>query len=359
VSLPLSITGIGLITPLGHSAAASWDALLRGDSIDEHAKVSLADASAELRVVALARHAAAQAIAQAKWPSEKLQSPATALIVATSKGPVESWLAGNVSPAGLAEVASGVAAGLGLGTGPRLTISAACSSGLQALIRAAMMLQSGDAQRVLVVAAEASVHPLFVGSFQRLGVLPPAGFGCRPFDRNRRGFLMSDASAAICLELGGDAPIARVENFAMGADATHLTAGDPSGAVLQRLMKQVIGNGAEVDVVHAHGTGTIANDAIELNAIESVFAGHKNRQSIYSHKGALGHSLGAAGLVSIVINCLMHRDDVVPPNARLTEPLPTRWVRLEASAVNRKVGRSIALAAGFGGPVAVVSLVSG
>jgi 3-oxoacyl-[acyl-carrier-protein] synthase II len=359
VSLSFAITGTGLVTPLGHRVAENWDALLRGDSISDHAKVLLADAPAGPRVVGLARRAAAEAVQQAGWGNEELESPSTALIVATSKGPVEAWLEGDVQLAGLAAVASGVAAGLGLGMGPRLTVSAACSSGLQAVIRAAMMMSAGDARRVLVVGAEASVHPLFVGSFGRLGVLPPAGYGCRPFDRERKGFLMSDAAAAVCLEMRDGPAVARVENFAMGADATHLTGSDPSGAVLRRLLQRVIGDGAHVDVIHAHGTGTVANDAIELNAIESVFAGVENRPSLYSHKGAIGHSLGAAGLVSIVINCLMHREGVVPPNARLLQPLPTRRVALEAVALRRAVSRSVALAAGFGGPVAGISLVSG
>jgi 3-oxoacyl-[acyl-carrier-protein] synthase II len=359
VSRSLAITGIGLVTPLGYSAAATWDALLRGDAISDHAQALLPDSPPGPRVVALGRHAAAEAVQQSGWGNEELGSPLTALVVATSKGPVEAWLAGDVQLAGLAAVASGVAAGLGLSGGPRLTISAACSSGLQAVIRAAMMLEAGEAQRVLVVGAEASVHPLFISSFRRLGVLPPTGYGCRPFDRERKGFLMSDAAAALCMEITEEPAIARIENFAMGADATHLTGSEPTGVVMRGLLQRVVGKGMTLDVIHAHGTGTIANDAIELNAIESVLEGAPNRPSLYSHKGAIGHSLGAAGLVAIVINCLMHRDGVVPPNARLLKPLATRRVGLESVRRQRAVSRSVALAAGFGGPVAVVSLKSG
>jgi 3-oxoacyl-[acyl-carrier-protein] synthase II len=355
----VTITGVGLFTPLGRSAASTWELLIRGGSIREHTKLDILDAPGIPRVTALARHAATEAVHDAGWSRQFLESPSTALIVATSKGPVEEWLVGNVGLDGIAGVAGGIAAGLEMGNGPRLTISAACSSGLHAIIRAALMLQSGEADRVLVVGAEASVHPLFVGSFRRLGVLPPEGYGCRPFDVARKGFLMSDASAAICLERNATAPLVHVDGFAMGADATHITGTDPSGAALRRLLKQVIDCGNPIEVVHGHGTGTIANDAIELSAIDDAVAGMRARPSLYSHKGAIGHSLGAAGLVSIAINCLMHRNGIIPPNVNLNDPLPARNVDLRSSPISRQVDRSIAIAAGFGGPVAVVALASG
>jgi 3-oxoacyl-[acyl-carrier-protein] synthase II len=354
----VSITGVGLVTPVGPSAPATWAALLRGESITDHAKVSLPDAPPGPRVTALARHAAAEAVHEARWSREVLESPSTALIVATSKGPVEEWLKGNLDSDGLAGVASGIAAGLQMGYGPRLTVSAACSSGLHGLIRAAMMLRSEEVDRVLVIGAEASVHPLFIGSFQRLGVLPRGGYGCRPFDRMRRGFLMSDAAAAVCLERSDGPAIARLEHFAMGADATHITASDPSGAGLQRLLKQMIGSGGQVDLIHGHGTGTVANDAIELNTIEIALQASRSRPALYSHKGAIGHSLGAAGMVSVALSCLMHRDGIVPPNVNLRNPLPAQRVELSAMMTKRPIFRSLALAAGFGGPMAVVSLLS-
>jgi 3-oxoacyl-[acyl-carrier-protein] synthase II len=358
VSSAITITGIGLITPLGSSAAQTWDSLFSGDSIRDHAKISLPDAPSVSRIVTLARHAATEAIREAGWDADCLESPCTALIVATSKGPVEEWLDGKLDLDGIAGVATGVAAGLGMGSGPRLTVSAACSSGLHAMIRAVMMLRSGEVDRALVVGAEASVHPLFVGSFRRLGVLAPEGYGCRPFDSERKGFLMSDAAAAICLERGDIPGIARIERFAMGADATHITGSDPSGGVLRRLLREVI-DGRPIDLVHGHATGTVANDVMELNAIDSSLDESRNRPAVYSHKGALGHSLGASGMVALALNCLMHRHEMVPPNANLKHPLPARHVELHSIATRRSISRSVALAAGFGGPIGVVSMVSG
>jgi len=228
---------------------------------------------------------------------------------------------------------------------------------LLALIREVLMIKGGKAKRVLVVAAEAPVHVLFIGSFRRLGVLAKAGEGCRPFDQNRSGFLMSEASAAVCLEAAGDGEVGGVviERMAMGADATHLIMGDDCGQTLRGLIEDVI-DGRAVELIHAHGTGTVANDAMELRASEEcVEAVGGMRPAIYSHKGALGHSLGAAGLVSGVINRMCHQKGRVPPG--LGERfMPMRSVEMNQGATRRKVQRSLAIAAGFGGAMGVIGL---
>jgi 3-oxoacyl-(acyl-carrier-protein) synthase len=229
------------------------------------------------------------------------------------------------------------------------------------LARGALLIRCGEASQVLVVAAEASVHPLFLGSFQRLGVLAKRGEGCRPFDRSRTGFYMSDAAAAVLLEATEDGDDAagtiRVDHFALGGDATHLTGGDPHLSTLRHLLARVV-DGTTVDLVHAHGTGTPTNDEAELAAIESVLGPHAASPALYSHKGALGHSLGAAGLLSVVVNCQAHATGVVPPNAQTRDPLPVARVGLSREVVRRSIRRSVAIAAGFGGATAVVSLVS-
>lgn len=317
----------------------------------------------------------------------------SALVVGTSKGPVETWLtaptrepsgsaaghlthpvaapppnpppqiayapaAGRLRDYGIGQTATRIAEHLQFATAPRRVLSAACASGLYALVTAAMMLRAGEAKRALVVGVESSLHPLFRGCFQRLGVLPPPGVGCRPFDRRRAGFLMSEAAAAVCLERvhGSPGPGVYLDHFAVGGAAGHLTSGDLEGAALRYLLKRVI-DGRAVDLVHAHATATIAHDPLELAAIEETVIGG-SRPIVYSHKGALGHSLGAAGLVSIVLNCVAHTEGRVPPNVNTTDQLPTSRVRISRDAVSRPIRRSLATASGFGGPTAVVSLVS-
>jgi 3-oxoacyl-[acyl-carrier-protein] synthase II len=227
------------------------------------------------------------------------------------------------------------------------------------------MIRSGEAQRVLVIGAEASVHELFVGSSQRLGVGAPPGMRCRPFDENRKGFLTSEAGAAVCLEKvepnsaddGDEDERVILENFAIGGDGLHLTGLDPQGQTLGRLMSDVL-DGRAVDLVHAHGTGTVQNDEVELSVIEKCIAAVGGRRPIlYSHKGALGHTLGAAGVVSVVLNCIIHRKGMIPPSLA-SAPMTMNNVRLSVMGEMARIRRSIAMAAGFGGAVGLLSLIS-
>jgi 3-oxoacyl-(acyl-carrier-protein) synthase len=148
--------------------------------------------------------------------------------------------------------------------------------------------------------------------------------------------------------------VARVDRFAIASDAMTITASDPSGEVLRRVLRRVV-DGRPVDLVHAHGTGTQANDPVEAAAIATECAEVDMAPAIYSHKAALGHSLGASGLVSVVLNCTMHQRGLVLGNVRTVHPI-SALVAAHPRAV--RIRRSICLAAGFGGPVACVSLVS-
>jgi 3-oxoacyl-[acyl-carrier-protein] synthase II len=356
------ITGIGLLTPLGASADETWCSLLNRNFIRDHSRAKLTVDDGPPRAAQLAIAAAREAIAHAAWNGSELSDAETALVIGTSKGPVESWIGDGarvVEPAslsyGLAELATVIGGAVGHGAGPRSTLSAACSSGLHALIHATLLLRSGVARRALVVSVEASVHPLFISSFKRLGVLPAEGIGCRPFDLTRDGFLLSEAAAALCLENDpANQALARIDEIAIGGDAAHLTGADPAGRTLREMLRRVV-DGRGVDLVHAHATGTKQNDPIELAAIEATIAKHSD-PLVYSHKGALGHSLGAAGLVAVVLNCLMHQAGQVPPNVQTHQPLPTH-LTISRNTEKRCIHRSIALAAGFGGAVAAVSLV--
>jgi 3-oxoacyl-[acyl-carrier-protein] synthase II len=364
------ITGIGLVTSLGHSADETWRALLAGRAIVDHTRVNLAEPAECSRVSRLALRTAREALAHAGWDERAMRDNETALIIGTSKGTIEDWTtAGRIGSCdGLSEIASDVARRCNFRNGPRLTLSAACASGLHALIRATMMIRSGDIKRALVIAAEASVNPLFIASFRRLGILAPEGHGCRPFDQNRKGFLISEGAAAVCLECASEenagGVLARVDRFTVANDATHLTASDPNATALRYALKNTIAENP-IDVIHAHGTATEMNDATELAVLEETLhqaqpfmAGQfeQTRPILYSHKGALGHSLGASGLISIALNALMHHHNVVPGNIRTTNPLHRNELALCQSPLQREIKRSLAIAAGFGGALGVVSL---
>jgi 3-oxoacyl-[acyl-carrier-protein] synthase II len=376
------LASIGLVTPLGAGAAATWAALCAGGAIgDEVGRVKTETETQGDRVSTLGRLAARQAMAGSGW--QACSGERTGLVLGTSKGPVDRWLESHsrdltalpstsdnqegrsrvemVRPPllGLHTVCDDVALSVGLGDGPRLTVSAACASGLVALIRGVMMLRDGMADRVLIVASESSLHPMFLASFRRLGVWAPDGEPVRPMDCRRSGFRISEAAAAVCLERRQPrAGEVSIDGFGLGGDAHHLTGVDPAGRALEACLRRAIG-GRPVDLVHAHATGTGLNDPIELSAIErSLSASQDGQPLVYSHKAALGHSLGAAGLVSVVLNCLMHAHGRAPGNIHTQSPLPAERLRIARGAVDARITRSVAIAAGFGGATAAVSLIS-
>lgn len=370
--------------------------MVDGAAIDDHARAPIASTPNVDRVTMLGLTAAREAIARAGWPRDHFCTVRTALVVGTSKGPVDDWieawqgrLGGTNQPdtrtrrpghdmaappstsdkpldsfpqlrseIGLHTVAAGIRRAIHPGIGPVLTVSCACATGIAALIRGILMLRDGSADRVVVVATESSLHPLFLGSFRRLGVLAAPGEPVRPLDQRRSGFLISEAAAAMCLERGHPQPgDILIDRFAMGADATHLTGIDPQGRTIRSCLNQVQ-TGQPMDLVHAHATGTQLNDPIELAAIDDLAAATARRLIVYSHKAAIGHSLGAAGLISVVLNCMMHRDGIVPGNINTHQPLTSKQTTIDRAVVRQPIRRSIAMAAGFGGAAAAISLVS-
>jgi 3-oxoacyl-[acyl-carrier-protein] synthase II len=386
-----SITGLGLITPLGGDCNETFQSLIAGRFITQNSRAKF-DGEQGGNVNELALAAARQAMQQAgwnEWPED------AAIIVGTSKGDIESWIAAidqieHYRPAdypwedrfGLGDLAAYLANELVAPNSIRLTYSAACASGLHALARASMMIQFGEVRRALVVAAESSLHELFQGCFDRLGVLAPPGEPCRPFDLNRRGFHISQAAAAVVIEANAqqdNGGIASINHLSLAGDATHITGSDPAGSTLRRILQSALKAGVP-DLIHAHGTGTEANDAVELAAIADVSSSDsKPLPVVYSHKAALGHSLGASGLVSVVLNCLMHQHGTIPGNVCtlmpiLAERTPIHAVPLQGkdrhptcstppptsdNACYVKLRRSLVLAGGFGGATAVVGLRHG
>ena len=357
------IAGTGLMTVQGLGVAENWQNLLAGRVLHETGIVPLDRDHALPRVSQLAVCAAEEAHIAVGSPS--LNDGRTALVVGTSKGPIEDWidtLDGRRPPnvtLGLARIAADVAAALGHGQGPRLTLAGACASGLLALIRAADLIRQGTCDQALVVAAEASTHRLFQANFQRLGVVATNEEGCRPFDTARRGFLLAEAASAVFLsrKLIGVGPCVMVDRACHLADATHLTGPDPRATALRRLLSEL--GPIPVDLVHAHGTGTLQNDAAELPAIIDAF--DHSHPAVFSHKHAIGHTQGAAGLIGVVLNVEMHRQAVILGNANTASPMAEsakRQIAIDRTAKTSAVTQSVVIAAGFGGTLAAVRLAT-
>ena len=342
----LVIAGVGCVTPLGVGLDATWHALLDGQFLIEPGHVPIAR-DRRPRVEQIALLAAREAIADADVRN-------AILYVGTSKGPADQWLADDDAGLfGLATFAESLACDLRI-FGDRRTFSAACASGLHALAGAAFRMRHDGVDRAVVVAAESSMNGIWSQTFKRLGVLARPGEPCRPFDEGRHGFRIAEAAAAVVLERRDPRPGDVVVDAALfGGDAHHLTGHDPDAGLLRHLIARVAGD-APVDFAHAHATAT-GNDPIELAAIEATLGRH--RPLVYSHKGAIGHTLGASGLVALAISHRCHKANVTPPHATTSRPIATT-LPLAGPAVgrDRDIRRSVVLASGFGGATAAVAL---
>ncbi len=301
-----------------------------------------------------------------------------ATVLSLSKGPVFALArrtAGEAGAAGLVDVtpdaaARTVAARLGL-AGPITAPVTACASGGHALVLGAGLIRRGVVDVAIVGAAEASLHPMIVGSYRRMGLLADAGddpaTSVRPFSASRRGFAVGEGAGVLVLESlasvrrRGAEPIALVRGWAGGCQAASLIDTEPSGETLSHLLRLALARAGtppqDVDYVHAHGTATVSNDAAEARAIRAAFGEAAARVSVSSTKGSHGHLLGAATAVELVLTVLAMRRGTVPPTANLTDPDPQ--IGLDCTpltARRRPIHTALKIASGFGGQMLAVVL---
>ncbi|NQU45176.1 beta-ketoacyl-[acyl-carrier-protein] synthase family protein, partial [bacterium] len=187
-------------------------------------------------------------------------------------------------------------------------LNAACASSTAGLAIGAQMIASGECESVLVCAADIVSRFTFTG-FSALKALSRTV--CRPFDAGRDGLVLGDGAAAILLvsreaARGADLPLlARLSGWGIANDANHITgpARDGCGliAAFQSAIDQAGVDAGDVEAFCAHGTGTVYNDAMELTAVETLFA--RRPFPLFSIKGAIGHTLGAAGAIEVGV-CL-------------------------------------------------------
>jgi len=265
-----------------------------------------------------------------------------------------------------------VAARLGL-AGPIGAPVTACASGGHALVVGAGLIRRGVVDAALVGAAEASLHPLIIGSYRRMGVLADArgdpATSVRPFSASRRGFAIGEGAGVLVLESlasaarRGARPIAVVQGWAGGCQTAGLTDMEPDGKTLAHLLRLALERAAvppeDVDYVNAHGTATVSNDAAEARAIRIALGDAAAEVSVSSTKGSHGHLLGAATAVELVLTVLAIRRGAIPPTVNLTDPDPAIGLDCTAlTARRRPVRRALKIASGFGGQMLAVVLAS-
>ncbi len=284
----------------------------------------------------------------------------TGLVLATTKGAVDEILdmedGADVSKLELQpwDIASHLTGILGL-DGPVTTVSAACASGSVAVIQAAMRILDGHAKHMVVIGVDV-LSRFVISGFHALQALSRSL--CRPFDRHRDGLVLGEGAAALLLSSNSGlvkevGHAAAISGWGISCDAVHITAPARDARGLVSALENVLRMAGRSNAggINAHGTGTVYNDAMEIEAFRRVFG---DIPPFHSVKGAIGHCLGAAGVIEASVSLRSVEAGLLPPTAGLIEP--------ENQHVNADGQRSIRLDepsviscnSGFGGINAAV-----
>jgi len=306
---------------------------------------------------------AAGALAEARMAAQgilaKIPAGRTGLVLSTTKANIEALeRIADGRPCSTAArrhlrsdlLAADLAAAHGAG-GPVQAVSLACVSGLVAIRQGAHLIQRGEADAVLVAGVDC-LSEFVVAGFTALKALDPSG--CRPFDAARRGLSPGEAGAAIVLVRAdlAESPAITVRGFGGSNDANHLTGPSRDGSGLAQAIRAAL-KAAElapeqIDYIHAHGTGTGYNDAMESLALRAVFGGAG--PPVSGSKGMLGHTLGAAGVLETICCVLAMQGNFLPGTPRLgvaAEGAPAGLVREPGTGV--RLQQVLKLNTGFGG----------
>jgi 3-oxoacyl-[acyl-carrier-protein] synthase II len=365
------VTGLGAVTPVGTTADASFDALLEGRcgigasslplgeghdvriagevrGLDLAAALGAKEARRHARYCGLAQVAAKEALAQAGLADAGYEPHRIATALGVGLGGLEAVEEAaeacaargprRVSPFGIPMLIPNMGAGalamLAGALGPSWCPAVACASGAHAIGQAMQLLRHGGADAVICGGAESCTTPLALASFARMGALSTRNDAperaVRPFDRDRDGFVMAEGAVVMVLEREdaarrrGAPLLGVIAGFGASCDAFHVTQPEPGGrgaiAAMHAALADAGRAAADVDYVHAHGTGTRHNDSVEAAAIARVFAGHADHLRVSSTKGATGHMLGASGAFGALVALQAIRRGAVPPTLNLEHP---------------------------------------
>lgn len=205
-------------------------------------------------------------------------------------------------------------------SGPKFTVTTACSSSATAIGYGADLIRSGKSKAVLCGGSEA-LSELTFGGFNSLKSMDP--LPCRPFDRKRAGMSLGEGAGILILEDFDEATERGVRIYAeflgygIGGEAYHITAPEPTGIGGTRIMKEAIEESGipltEIDYINAHGTGTPLNDKAETLSIKNLFRERAYSIPISSIKSSIGHCLGSAGAIEAVASILSITHRFIPP----------------------------------------------
>lgn len=382
----VAITGLGLVTPLGHDVAGTWDALVAGRSgvgpitnfdaggfpVRIAAEVKGFDVSQVIpdrkllkyanRYHRFALGAAEEALRDAGIRPNAATATRWGCVVGSGMIGVEfhelaalhrhhapggeldtdGLLADDAAADPLAFCRSQTNAGLGVLLrrfgirGYASSVHTACASGGQAVGLAMKLIRRGTADAVLAGGFDSMINPIGLAGFCLLGALSADNQtperASRPFDATRNGFVLGEGAGFLVLEewaaarRRGARIYAELAGDGNSLSSYRITDAHPSGDGPIQAMRQALADagtvGEAVDYLNAHGTATAMNDRSECAAVRAVFGAHADRVAVSSTKSLMGHLIAAAGAVEAATCALAIHHGIVPINANLEEPDP-------------------------------------
>ena len=359
------VTGIGTLTPIGNNLNDYWNNLLAG--VSGAAPITLFDASkfktrfaCEIkgfdptefmdrkearkldRFAQIALVASDQAVADSGITKDNVDPDRVGVIFASGIGglvtfqeEVLNFAAGDGTPRFnpffipkmILDIAAGQISMRHGFRGPNYAVVSACASSTNAIISAMDNLKLGKADIIITGGAEAVIGIAGMGGFNAMKAMSERNddpkTASRPYDKDRDGFIMGEASGVLVLEdlehaiRRGAKIYCEVVGGGATADAYHLTAPHPEGLGARNVMNAALRDAGmqanEIDYINTHGTSTPLGDIAEAKAITEVFGEHAYNLNISSTKSMTGHLLGAAGAVEAIACILALKNGIIPP----------------------------------------------
>jgi 3-oxoacyl-[acyl-carrier-protein] synthase II len=395
------ITGLGAITPIGNTLSQYWEGLLSGRNgiapitffnaekhdcrfagevkgFDPHEYLDRKEAKRMDRFSQFGVCASLQAIADSKLIIDDLNAEQVGVTIGTGIGGLKvledqqtiyldrgpSRCSPFMIPMMIGNMAAGLTAIQTGAKGPNSCTVTACAAGSNAVGEAFRLIQMGYAQAMICGGTEAAITPLGLAGFAAARALSTRNEdperACRPFDRDRDGFVMGEGAGILILEelqcaLSRGARIyGEIVGYAMTCDAYHMTSPVPGGAgaarAIQLALKDANITPDQVSYINAHGTSTKANDSTETTAIKTALGESAYKVAISSTKSMTGHLLGGSGGIEAVATALAVANDQIPPTINLENPdqdCDLDYVPNQSRA--QKVDVALSNSFGFGG----------
>ena len=395
------ITGLGTINPLGNNVTDTWDKLIKGESgIDtitsfetNELPVSFAgevknfDANEYMgkqharkldRSSHLSIFATEEALKDANLNPEERLGPNVGIVFGTGIGGIgateqavrtyDERGASRINPLAITQLMPNSSTGqvaikYGI-EGPSLTITTACAASANAVGEAKNMIQNGVVDMVVTGGTESGTTPMTIGAFAQIRALSTNNENpkeaCKPFDKNRDGFVMGEGSTVLVME-SEESALKRgaeiygyVAGYGATTDAYHITAPAEGGKGAVVAMQKAIEDAElsinDIDYINAHGTSTPANDKNETAAIKTVFGDKAYDLDISSTKSMTGHLLGGGGAFESMVSVLALQKSIIPPTINLNNPDEECDLNYTPNdAVQKEMNVAMSNSFGFGG----------